>query len=245
MSIRYYIAAVFLVLAVGSLALAWRVYTGGSQAELHTTKGQVEADEPDAEQLARLEKLFEPKEVDRADYAVIADKNLFIPARKPHDGPVIDRPGQIPPQVIPGTVTPTAERADVQLMGTTVVGANRLALVRPLRMNGGQTVVVREGDELKDERNVNLPSLKILEIAPNSVTFQESTGQVFAVPLGAQSSPAVTPPPLPNKPAVRHPPPPRRNTPRRPQPTRPARGKPPAPNQKPAADNDSGWTVNQ
>lgn len=184
LSIRYYISALLIVISALGLILAWGIYRRASEPDLPPPAEEAER-EGDAN-LSELERLFQEQPGDPGRYGVIVDKNLFSEQRRAATDAAAPQAGQ----------QAGADRSrEVQLLGTSILGERKSAMLRFPQFQGRDKVrIAEEGQTLRDEP---LPgsgagsrqSYTVTAIERRRVTLTDQAGQSFTVSL-AEPSPA-------------------------------------------------------
>ncbi len=185
LSIRYYISALLIAVSALGLVLAWGIYRRASEPDLPPP---AEVSEPEGgASLSELEHIFQDQSGDPSRYGVIVDKNLFSEHRRA-------AADEAAPQAGPQGVA--ADRGqEVQLLGTSILGERKSAVLRFPRFQGRDKVrIAEEGQTVRDEP---LPgsgagsrqSYTVTAIEQRRVTLTDQSGQSFTVGL-AEPSPA-------------------------------------------------------
>jgi len=177
LSIRYYVSALLVLVSAAGLLLAWTIYRRAAEPDLAPPPPEV-AENGDTD-MRELEALFREQPVEPGRYRVIVKQNLFSERRAP-----APQPAQQAAQAEPG------RREDVQLLGTSIMGENKSALLRFLRFSdSAKPRIVQEGQTMKDPGNqAQGQSYTVVSIEQGRVVLADQTGQRFAVAMGPQAA---------------------------------------------------------
>lgn len=179
LSIRYYISALLIALAALGLFLAWTIYRQASEPDLPPPP---KAEAPEGgEGLGDLERLFQEQPDNRERYQVIAEKNLFSESRRAATEEAAPRTG--------ARRAPSDREQEAQLLGTSIMGGRRSAMIRFMRFQGQDKVrIVEEGQTVRDEAGDDGEpgagaSYTVQAIERGRVTLTDQAGQSFEIGL--------------------------------------------------------------
>ena len=251
LSIRYYISGVLILLCVIGLSVAWGIYQQRSELNVDMPSGSSVVERMVG--MSELESLFDGTPKDTGRYEVIVQRNLFADDRRPHEiqtEPSGGTAGDVQSEAA------ASGRDDVELVGVTVFGDARRALVRFKRFNDpSKALVVVMGQEVSDpDEPGSAYRYTVVDIVDGAVTLRDGRGEEFLVEVGtleerARSAAAqATGPPHGVRAGVAPPRPALRQTPRG---APPARVPPPqtapsvrtSPRSPAASSPRAGWTI--
>jgi hypothetical protein len=172
---RHYAIAAILVLAAVLLGGALvRRYVQGSAVQ-----GPAAADSsaPEAGDAAGWRAFFGRTGADRAQFAVIAERNVFSPSRKAWAEGKKDGAGSS------AAAGPPAARGDVQLLGLAFMGGDRKVILRIASPGPGFTKSYGEGDVVSGPGESSGPMFRVLEIGDRLVRLEDAAGEEFTVTL--------------------------------------------------------------
>jgi hypothetical protein len=172
---RHYAIAAILVLAA---VLLWgdlvRRYV-----QVSAVQGPAAADSsaPEAGDAAGWRAFFGRTGADRAQFAVIAERNVFSPSRKAWAEGKKDGAGSS------AAAGPPAARGDVQLLGLAFMGGDRKVILRIASPGPGFTKSYGEGDVVSGPGESSGPMFRVLEIGDRLVRLEDAAGEEFTVTL--------------------------------------------------------------
>lgn len=183
LSIRYYISALLIIVSAAGLALAWDIYRDSAEIDLQAPS---KAPEPKAEvNMGQLEALFQEPPSDPGRYQVIAEQNLFSENRRAAADQAAQRAGQ---------KDAPERREEVQLLGTSILGKRKSAMLRFLLFSDKKKAhIVEQGQTVRDTgqspsegqgEGEGGPSYTLVDVEQRRVTLKDQSGQTFSVSMG-------------------------------------------------------------
>ncbi|EGJ49575.1 hypothetical protein [Desulfocurvibacter africanus] len=178
LSIRYYISALLIIVSAAGLALAWDIYQESAEIDLQAPS---KAPEPKAEvDIGQMEALFQEPPSDPSRYQVIAEQNLFSENRRAAADQAAQRAGQ---------KDAPERKEEVQLLGTSILGERKSAMLRFLLFSDKKKAhIVEQGQTVRDEgerggEGESGPSYTLVDVEQRRVTLKDQTGQTFSVSM--------------------------------------------------------------
>lgn len=172
LSIRYYISALLIIVSAAGLALAWDIYQESARISVQPPTKAPEA-ETDVD-MSQLEALFQEQPTDPGRYQVIAEQNLFSENRRAAADQAARQAAQ---QNAP------ERRDEVQLLGTSIMGERKSAMLRFLRFSDKKKAhVVELGQTVRDEGDGD-SSYTLEAVEQRRVTLKDQSGQTFSVTM--------------------------------------------------------------
>ncbi|WP_027367024.1 hypothetical protein [Desulfocurvibacter africanus] len=176
LSIRYYISALLIIVSAAGLALAWDIYQESAEIDLQAPS---KAPEPKAEvDIGQMEALFQEPPSDPSRYQVIAEQNLFSENRRAVADQAAQRAGQ---------KDAPERKEEVQLLGTSILGERKSAMLRFLLFSDKKKAhIVEQGQTVRDEatsEGESGPNYTLVDVEQRRVTMKDQTGQTFSVSM--------------------------------------------------------------
>lgn len=180
--IRYYIAALLLVLSIAAAAFALQAYFNEASVSLPQPKAVGNGESQTA--LRELSSMLNRSQAVDTRYNIIEDKNLFVPGRKAWKAPEQPKPAEVKKVV---TVPAASRKGEVVLYGTFITPRKKYALVNFPKLPAKDATekqkrnVVALGETVKTEASVL--NYTIIDIQEDRITVQDQAGQRFSVEL--------------------------------------------------------------
>mgnify|MGYP001193092893 CR=1 FL=1 len=172
---HYAVAAVIVLVAVSFWADFVRRYV---QVSVIREQGSSESSGPEVNESAGWRAFFGHTGTDRAEFAVIRDRNVFSPARKAWASE-----GQDAGAASSVKADSPAERGDVQLLGVAFMGGDRKVILRTNPAGRAFTQSYGEGDVVSGPEGAPGLMFRVLEIGERIVRLEDSAGREFSVSL--------------------------------------------------------------